>query len=378
MDKRLVKIIRQKAKNGNAVAQYIEGICYALGANGFILDLHLAYKYLKKSADNGHKKAMKVLENTYCIAGRNMVFLEPICNCIKVRERLFCSGTLKMQYLQENYADKIKSFQEIFPEAFELYRSYLMFFCFDVENILDYFGDDTYHNEYFQFLSQDFPSISGWDQMLKIIGSVKEKYERYEKAKQSRPSSYGNFVGGGQGIRGGISGALKASLLNFAIDAGADTVNRYSDHNKLMDIYNDMDALYKALVEKGTYLQMFKQDCLYAGAFAMDELVNKKYLYKVDLESWIDNTPVDKVEEIVKRGKSDPANKQKAIDDLLDLIQKKPYDHTLYVALCRIESQYAIDLIKLMQELNMDYFLLIRIYPNDENIKYYELPDFSL
>ena len=112
--------------------------------------------------------------------------------------------------------------------------------------------------------------------------------------------------------------------------------------------------------------------------FRSDELIQKKYLYKIDLESWIDNSPQDVVEEIVKRGRSDPANKQKAINDLLDLIQKKPYDHTLYVALCRIESQYAVELIQFMQELNMDYFLLIRIYPNDENIKYYELPEFSL
>lgn len=378
MDKRLVKIIKQKSRFGNSVAQYIEGICYALGANGYELDLFAAYKLLRKSADNGNKKALKALESSYTIAGRKLIFLEPIRDCIKVRERLYTSGTLKRQYLQEQYAEKITSFMEIVPEGFEMYRNYLMFFCFDVEEILNYFGDKTFHDKFFQALSKDFPSIKGWDQVMKKIGEIREKFEKYQRIKQSRPSSYGNFIGGGQGIKGGISGALKASLLNLAIDATAGTINQYSDHNRLMEIYDSFNSIYNSIVEKGLYLHWFKYDCIFAAEVAFDDLIRRKYLYKIDINSWAENTPSNVVEEIVKRGRSDPANKQKAINDLLDLIQKKPYDHTLYVALCRIESQYAVELIQFMQELNMDYFLLIRIYPNDENIKYYELPEFSL
>lgn len=379
MDARLVKIIKEKSRFGNAVAQYLLGICYAKGSNGFELDLGVAYKLLRSAADKGHKKALKLINESYIIAGRHLIILNPIRKCIKVRERLLCEASVTREYLQQAYEEKITSFQDIWPEAYELYRHYLSFFCgIRAEAILDYFGDETYKRSLFNDLSKEFPSLDGWKAVLKILENIKGKFDKYQSVKESRPSSYGSFVGGGRGISGAISGAIKASLLNLAIDTAAGAVNQISDHNKLMDIANGFNALYVAIVEQGAYLNWFRDDTVYAIAIVMDELIRQKLLYNIDLESWIDNTPEDVVENIVSRSKTDINSKNKAVQDLLDLIQKKPYDHTLYVALCRVDSKYAVEVLDFMYKFQMEYFLLKRIYPNDEEIKYYEMPDFTL
>lgn len=369
MDKVMAKCVKTQAEKDNKVAHYIEGLCYALGTDGFSLNLGEAYKHLSIAAKLGHKKAQRIIDESPVIAGRHLIITEPIGDCIKVYSRLLAQMVVTVNKIEKYFKDNFTSFKDIYAkpcEILDVYEDFIKLFYQGVGDVLREFDIDIKKDEYFRDMISALPSCEKRLSFIDEVDAVYDKYENYSKEKENRPSSYGNFTGSS------IVGSITASVLNYAVDTAAEAINSNNDRNKITDINNDLKAIYDKLIKKEEYLEWFKTDCRTIITYTLDELIGRGKLYKIDLSEW--NKAAD-VSEIIEDGESD---KESAISELMDLIEKKPYDYGLYVSLYLVDWNLSYDIYDFMKKYQMGYFLLSIINYDDPKYKFYKFPPFSL
>lgn len=378
MDKVMAKCVKTQAEKDNKVAHYIEGLCYAFGTDGFSLNLGEAYKHLSIAAKLGHKKAQRIIDESPVIAGRHLIIPEPIGDCIKVYSRLHAQMYVALDKIEDYYDRHFTSFEDTFTDpnaVYDMYKSYknaIESFFLDVGDILMEFGIDIEEDEAFCNMLNCLPSNDEWRSIVGEFNAIIDKCKNYNKEKENRPSSYGNFTGSS------IVGAITATVLNYAVDTAAEAINSNNDRNKATDILNEFKAIYDKLIKRKAYSDWLLSDCCTIISHTLDELISRGKLYQFDFREWIEReglTSWDALSEIIEYGKKD---KEFAISELLDLIEKRPYDPDLYIALYITDENISHNIYKFMKKYQMEYYLLSMLHPNDPKYKFYEFPLFEL
>jgi TPR repeat protein len=60
-DNEQIRIVREEAERGDAIAQYKLAICYATGHDGVAKDPEGAAKWYRKAAEQGHSEAQFII-----------------------------------------------------------------------------------------------------------------------------------------------------------------------------------------------------------------------------------------------------------------------------------------------------------------------------
>ena len=310
-------------------------------------------------------------ESSIIVGGSRIVIDKPMRDFMAVYARL-CEGIIVARIkLKEKFRREIKSYEYLFPEGFDMYMNSLSMFCEDypVPSVLRALFKDKNEgkkvtNELLSICIREniLPGVYTWAQAYNEIEVIREKFEQYKIDKAFRPDTYGNFRGGGYGIRGALTGALKASLLNLAVDTVAGVANQAIDHSRLGNIGNELNGLYNKLVQNDLYLKLFEEDCHVIRNMLLGVLIKNGYL--PNIEGYEDDTPFDTLKEIFNSSKIDIEHYDKAISDIGDRIQKKPYEPLLYITLCEINPKRESEIYDFIKKNKMEWAYILTRYRN--------------
>lgn len=367
---KFVEVCEQSAEEGNLHMAAFSGFIYA--ETDFVKhDYDKAYKFLKFAADNGDKTVEKHLNNSLTIGDRHLVIFDDTRKFMAVYAWLYKEMMESRNALKVNFAS-IKSCAEFFPkendyypnDGFTIYSSMLESFCkYSISEILNALkvnwitGEEIYCTVFDNpQMSADeiLPGIKMWVQASNNLKKIKIKYEQHKKEMESRPSSYGTFIGGGRGIIGGLTGALKASLVNMAIDAAAGAVNQASDNKLLTDINNEITKTYNTVMKN--YSDMFVFDCRIFMNLTLGMLIERNVLSNFDFKTAI---PKETLNKILEDGKNNSESYKLALDKIGEVIQFRPYNPELYAALCRFAPEYENDVLEFMRKNKMEVAFLL-------------------
>lgn len=305
-------------------------------------------------------------ESSIVVGGNKIVIDRPMRDFMAVYARFEEDIVTESRIFKELFEEKVKSYDDVLSTGFDLYMHSLSMFCKvnPVAFIVEAFeGSKIIGNEKYLFETMleanAFPGVNAWGEFFKEINVLKDKYEQYQMSKASRPDTYGGFRGGGVGISGGLSGAIKASLLNLAVDAVAGSVNKAVDHKTLENIYNKMIALTNLIIKDDTYVKFMIEDCTKMKNMILDLLIDEGFL--PNIKGYEVGVSTDTLHEILNNSKIDTEHREKAISDIGMLIMERPYELVLYDILCKIEPEYGYDVLNFLSQNKMReaFFMMI-------------------
>ncbi len=296
------------------------------------------YEKIKKAAGEGDEEAKKTLRYSIVINGFPILVNSNVRKFIITYSKFYEYMYQDELYLKSAFKDI--EFDNLFTYGVEDYFITLNHFFNNVEKIMKYYGyEDFSGEEMFNHLKDSLTGKENWEEYYQVLINAKKKYERMKQIQASRPYSYGGFTGRG------FSGVLTAGLLNIAADVIGGAAEQAADNSRMNSIYKDITDVFDHIVTKKNYLKWYITDCETITAVMLDFLIKDNRLPNYYLEDLTDTEEIhEELNSLIQSSKIDTEHYNESLNILIALIAGRPFDYLLYVALCRINSQFKDEL----------------------------------
>ena len=264
---------------------------------------------------------------------------------------------------KEFYQEQVKSYEMLYRTAIPLYLIYVKeAVSFSVFVLMNYGIDDIDDDYFVELLGED--SI-GYEDVLSAFGETAELLEQAEATirehRANQRSGRSHWQGGGFGIRGAITGAVKAGAMNLVTDAVRGIGDSFTDSRDRAQI----EKLKNEVVNNPNNLNIFN-DALRGAYFACFRLTYEILCNEGIMSPVIEDT--SRIKRLINNYMN-IGDRSKSISLLREAIEKDPYDEIYYFKLYQLTGNERYDQIyKLAKFFDVDeeFLEMVREY-KDEN-----------